>query len=151
MSERRPFHYFRDSLFLISLGLWFVNRFFLRPNWEWTFFHAYFNDILCIPVIVPVILTLSRRLGGRENDGPPTALEIMLPLCLVTVLFELLLPVHPFWKRYNVYDPYDIIAYCAGALFAYEFWHYFHNTRKFVKKMQISGLFRKKNAKRKPF
>ena len=118
----RPFRAWRDPLFWTGIGLWAVNKFCLRPNFDWIFLHAYFNDFLCAAVTVPTVVTLTGLLRLRDPDGPPNALEVAVPLCVIAGVFELWLPFQPGLESYNISDPGDILAYVLGGVCSYVFW-----------------------------
>ena len=117
-----PFRYLRDPLFLTCLVLYFINRWLIKP---WTgsgFFHSHFNDLICIPFFVPIMLDFMRRLGLRPSSGPPTIHEIMIPLLIWAATFEVILPNYNFGSRPAVADPLDVIYYLLGAVLSSVFW-----------------------------
>jgi len=116
------FRYLRDPLFLACAAAYLVNRVILRRVWEGGFVHDHLNDLICLPVWVPVMLWVERRLGLRRHDGPPEALEVIIPLLAWSWLFEIALPKTEFFGRYCVADHRDILYYAAGALGAVFFW-----------------------------
>lgn len=120
----RNFRYLLDPLFLACVGLYFLNRLVIRPNCDIPFFHAWLNDLICIPFWVPIMLAGLRILRLRQDDGPPTVTEIGIPLILWAWWFEIHLPnLAATADRYHA-DPWDIVAYTAGALAAWLFWRY---------------------------
>lgn len=84
------------------------------------------NDLLCIPIFVPLMVFGLRRLGARPDDGPPRAHEILIPLLSWGYLFEVLLPRTDTFGRLTTADPADFLAYTigAGAAAAYWSWRY---------------------------
>ena len=74
-----PFLYLRDPLFLLCVGLYFVNRFILKQIWLSGFVHEHLNDLICIPFWLPIMLFVQRRLRLRDGDESPRPSEIMSP------------------------------------------------------------------------
>ena len=125
-AEQLPNHKFRylfDPLFLVCVGLYFFNRFVIRPNCNVQFFHAWLNDLICIPFWVPIMLAGMRLTRLRRHDGLPTVFEIVVPLVIWSWLFEIYLPNLATEKTPYYSDPWDIVAYSIGALLAGCFWH----------------------------
>ncbi len=116
------FLYLRDRLFLVSFCLYWVNRFFIKPFSDVPFFHESFNDLICIPVFVPVVVLIARMCGLRRHDQPPQIHEILLPLMVWSFMFEVLLPQDRFWSRWVTGDPFDVLWYCTGAFVASVWW-----------------------------
>lgn len=126
MGEERPvrkFRYLLDPLFLACVGSYVVNRLLIRPHCDIRFFHAWLNDLICIPFWVPIMLAGMRLTRLRRHDEPPTFLEIVIPLTLWSWWFELYLPNLVTVETPHYADPWDIVAYSLGALFAGCFWH----------------------------
>ena len=116
------FKYLSDPLFLFSVALYSINKsslLMLGPcgceicNW-------YLNDLLLIPVLVPIMLFLSRMFALRKDDSPPTFSEIVVLLTIWSVMFEI---VGPFCFGKGTSDPVDVFAYCLGGLTAWMVWH----------------------------
>jgi hypothetical protein len=118
----RRFGYLRDPLFLACVFLYVVNRFWIKPNCDIVFFHAYLNDVICIPFTLPPMLWVLRRLRLRFHDGPPTLPEIVIPLLMIAWAFEVYLPNTAMFRDVTFADPWDIVAYAAGAIAAGTFW-----------------------------
>ena len=116
------FRYLRDPLFLACVVIYFVNRFVLKRVWETGFVHEHLNDLICIPFWVPIMLWIERRVGLRRDDGPPEAIEIIIPLVVWSWVFEIVLPRTELFGRYCVADHRDVFYYAAGALGAAVFW-----------------------------
>jgi hypothetical protein len=116
------FRYLRDPLFLTCLALYFVNRLLLKPLLPWTFLHSYLNDVICIPFWVPIMLYLMRRSRLRDGDDPPRSYEILIPLMLWSVVFEVWLPQTETFGRLVTSDYLDVLSYTAGAMLAAVFW-----------------------------
>lgn len=115
------FRYLRDPLFLCCAALYFTNRWILKPNFSWFFLHSYLNDVICIPFLVPPMLLVARWLRLRPDDSPPKTHEIYVPMIVWAVLYEIVLP-NSTWRRLTHSDPYDVMAYVAGAIVASLIW-----------------------------
>ena len=116
------FRYLLDPLFLACVGLYFFNKLLIKPNCDFVFFHAWLNDIICIPIWIPVMLTGMKLTRLRLDDNPPNFIEIGIPLVLWSWWFEIYLPNLPIMGVHHYADPWDIVAYSSGAVFAYWFW-----------------------------
>lgn len=117
-----PFAYLRDPLFLTVFVSYVLHsaakRLDLSPWW----LRYYFNDVICIPFFVPLMLWTTRRLGLRRHDGAPTALEVLIPLLIWSAVFEVWLPMLKIWQGRAFADPYDVLCYAAGAWLAVQIW-----------------------------
>ena len=116
------FRYLRDPLFLACVVTYFVNRWVLKSIWETGFVHEHLNDLICIPFWVPIMLWVERHIGLRQDDGPPEAFEIIIPLLLWSWVFEMFLPRTELFGRFCTSDHRDIICYSAGSIGAAVFW-----------------------------
>jgi len=116
------FKYLRDPLFLCCFFLYFLNRLILKPQFDIAFFHNSFNDLICIPFWIPVLLWCMRKSGFRADDEPPQWYEILFPLILWSVVFEILLPQLKFFRGIAIADPWDVLYYVLGACIASVFW-----------------------------
>lgn len=65
---------------------------------------------------------LLRQLGLRGDDRPPEACEILVPLILWSVVFEIGLPAVPGFQGLATPDYLDVLAYAVGALTAAAGW-----------------------------
>ena len=117
------FRYLRDPLFLICAALFAVNRFVIEPATDIRFFHSHFNDLICVPFLVPVMLAAARAMGLRRHDGKPLTHEVVVPLLVWSILFEIVFPRHPFWARWVTPDPHDVLCYVIGAAVALTWWN----------------------------
>jgi len=117
------FRYLRDPLFLACVAVYCLGRLWLRQVFPTGFVHSHLNDLLCVPFWVPPMVTMRRVLGLRTHDGPPDALEVLIPLVVWSFVFEWLVPATPALRGHSVADPLDVVCYAAGALGAVLFWH----------------------------
>lgn len=120
----RPFRYLRDPLFLFAVAAFLANRLLLEKIWSSGFVHNHVNDLLCVAFLVPVMLTLMKCCGLRRCDGPPRPAEIVIPILVWGLFFEVLLPLHPFWGQWATADPADILCYWIGGLVAAMVWRF---------------------------
>ncbi len=120
----RPFRYIFDPLFVLTLVVYPLNRWIVKPYFPNTFSSAWLNDLICIPFLIPIMLGLMRLLRLRRHDNPPQSHEVLLPLIIWTVYFEIYLPSTQRFKGIAFGDPFDIFFYTLGALTAILFWHW---------------------------
>lgn len=130
MSGQRPFRYLRDLLFLACVVVYVINRFIVKQYFPNTFSGGYLNDLICIPFCVPIMLWLMKRAGVRDYDGPPRAAEIMIPLLVWAVAFELWLPGWEVFEGRMVSDPIDVLCYVVGAYGAMVWWDWYYGVRR---------------------
>ena len=123
------FRYLRDPLFLVCfIGYW-VHRWCAGHHLSTPFLQSHFNDLICIPFWVPIMLWAERRLGLRRHDRPPAAVEMVIPLVTIAVVFEVVIPSHPEWHVPAVADPTDVLAYCVSSLAAAAIWRWYYRER----------------------
>jgi hypothetical protein len=116
------FKYILDPLFLFSSTLYTVNKLSLFPPYWWgqKIIVAYLNDVLLIPVILPIILFFSRVLKFREEYSPPVIMEIVIPLAIWSIAFEF---IGPYFLERGTSDPFDVLAYSVGGLVSWVIWN----------------------------
>lgn len=112
----------RDPVFVVALLLCLTTRFALKPLIDHWFVHEYLNDMLCLPLFLPVILQVQAWLRIRPREAMPTLLEVLHNGIVFTAVFELLLPRLTMFD--SVADPWDAVAYLAGGFVAYAFWNF---------------------------
>jgi len=115
----RPFRYLGDPLFLVACGAYAVNRWWLKAHVHSVFLHSYFDDLLLIPCALPVLLWVERRLKLRHHDLPPQPDEMLFQLIIWSILFEW---IGPYLMPHVTGDPWDVVAYAVGTLFAGLWW-----------------------------
>lgn len=114
--------FLRDPVFLVATGLYATNRWLLVPLLPRApeFFRSHFNDVLLIPAALPVLLAIYTALGLRQGTAPATWRENLAHLALWSLILEW---AGPRWLRMGTADPWDVVAYLAGALIAGAIWH----------------------------
>ena len=122
----RRFRYLRDQVFLTAVAMHLFNRFVIRPltGDPSDFFHCYLSDLMCVPVWLPLVLWLDRRVGVREHDEPPTVRELVAMVVVWSIVFEVLIPSTTLrvWFPNAVGDPVDMLMYASGAALAGFYW-----------------------------
>jgi ubiquinone/menaquinone biosynthesis C-methylase UbiE len=116
----KRFAYLLDPLFLACCALYAANRWLIKPHVHIAFFHNWFNDTLLIPCALPPLLFVHDLLHLRPRNAWPTALEIAGHWLGWSILFE---GIGPHIMR-TTGDPWDVVAYAGGGLFAYVWWHF---------------------------
>ena len=116
------FRYLRDEIFLLSVALYALNRWVVKPHLPSgeIFLRGYFNDLLVIPCALPPLLFVHRLLCVRRTDAPPQACEIALHLVIWSLCFELLAPL---WLGRARGDLWDVVAYATGGLLGWLLWN----------------------------
>jgi hypothetical protein len=123
MADSPPsFRYLADPCCIISLVIYPINRFYLKPHHIGGWFtHGYLNDVLCLPMFVPMILYAQHLLGLRPHRRFPGVWEIFQNLVVFTIVFQVITPRFP--KTFtSAGDPWDILAYLAGGMIAGIYW-----------------------------
>jgi hypothetical protein len=110
----------------VCFASYFANRWWIKTLVEDGFFHSHFNNLICVPFFVPIMLLAMRKLGLRPDDEPPRSLEIMIPVIIWSVLFEVVLPQHEDWGRGMTAGFKDVVYYTLGAFVAACFWAYWY-------------------------
>lgn len=81
-------------------------------------FHAYFEDLLAIPLILKTALLTVQLLRTQWRAFTMTGTEIALITILFAIYFEAMLPL---FKASYTADPWDLMCYATGAFF-YGLW-----------------------------
>jgi hypothetical protein len=127
------FCYLKDRLFLVACSLYAINRWEIKPRVHNAFLRGQFNDLLLIPCALPPLLLAQRWLKLRQTDQPPTVSEIALYLVVWSVLFEV---IGPKIMPRAVGDPWDVVAYAVGGIFAGWWWNR-HRLRRAVLRHEL--------------
>lgn len=122
----KPFRYLHDPLFLACVFAYLANRWLIRSVVDDGFWHSHFNDLICIPFWTPALVWLARRLGWRNHDGRPRGVELLLPVVVWSVMFEIWLPQTALFRGRSTADPQDVLWYVAGALAASVWWDWWY-------------------------
>src|SRR3989339_427087 len=82
--RKTQFAYLRDTLFIIVVIIYFLNRFLIKPLTihHTTFFASYLNDLICMPFWLPIVLFVTRKVRLRTHDEPPDIYELGFYLIL---------------------------------------------------------------------
>jgi len=126
----KRFGYLHDRLFASSLAAYAVNRLVVLPHLAgfvrahlplaWPFLHSHFDDLLLIPVALPVVLWIQRLTGLRSHDRPPGWQEMLFHLAIWSVMCKV---VGPFYCHIGVADPWDVLFFAAGGMAACCWWN----------------------------
>jgi len=119
----RKFRYILDPICLACIVAYPLNRWVLKPHHVLgDFGRFWFNDLICLPLFLPMILGLQRLLRIRRHDGPPQLWEVLQHAVIFSVLFEVILPRYPQVFRTTA-DPWDAVCYFVGGLGAWVVWN----------------------------
>ena len=124
--RRSKFRYMKDRLFLVSVGVYFLNRYAVKPLTigKISFFHSYLNDLICIPFCLPIVLLLTRLVRLRDHDEPPDFYELSFYFLIWSFMFEFVGPLYGRYYNYPVADPWDIVCYAVGCVIAGVYWNF---------------------------
>lgn len=117
----KRFAYWRDPLALAAVGTYALNRWVFIRLGAAGFWRNHFNDVLVIPAALPVLLWMHRRLGLRNHDDAPSALEVGAHLAVWAFVCEY---AGPRWTARGTADPRDVLAYASGAAAAWLWWRF---------------------------
>jgi hypothetical protein len=118
--EPNRFRYVADPVCITALVLYCCNRWIIKPMAGGGFSADYLNDVLCLPLFLPPILWVQKRLNLRPGDHRPRLWEVLQHWAVFSVVFELVVPRLPGFR--STADAWDVVAYLAGGLAAYFFW-----------------------------
>lgn len=133
------FRYLRDPLFLACLAAYFINHFVLKRIWSGGFVHSHFNDLICIPFWVPIMLWLEKLAGLRQIDTRPELHEIIIPVVIWSWIFEIILPQTELFREWCVGDELDVICYALGGLGAMSIWRWIYRAESVVSANSLEG------------
>lgn len=122
------FGYLKDPLFITFFCLYWVHRGVANLDCSTPFLRSYLNDLLCAGFWVPILVWATKQCRLRSHDGPPSAVEIVIPLLIWSVVFEAWPIVIDLLKVPSVADPNDILAYWFGAMVAAAFWRWHYRS-----------------------
>ena len=120
------FGYLKDPLFILCFSAYWMNRYIESVDLSTGILRSYLNDLICLPFWIPIMLWAHRRLGLRRHDEAPHVHEIVIPLVLWSLIFEVILPTTRTWSGLAVADPVDVLCYAIGALVAALFWAWWY-------------------------
>ena len=119
------FRYVDDPICIASMFIYVLNRYVLKPHHVggWLV-HDYLNDLLCLPIFLPVILRFQSALGIRRHHGPPTLFEVFHNWAIFSVLYYFVFPRLSAFS--SAADPWNSVAYLIGGLASYGLWKYLY-------------------------
>ena len=126
LKRKYKFNYLKDPLFLVTVALYILSRYIVRPltTGKIDFFNSYFNDLICIPFCLPIVLFLTRKVRLRNHDEPPDIYELCFYLLLWSLFFEYIAPMYGRYLNHPVADPWDVVCYIVGGVIAGIYWNY---------------------------
>lgn len=108
----------KNPVFLLAGFCYLVNRFLLSFLDLTAYKIPYLNDILCLPVLLPVALALQQLLFPGSARKRLNQTQVIFTFIYLSVIFEGILPAYS--ARYTR-DWWDIVAYATGGLIFYFF------------------------------
>jgi hypothetical protein len=111
----------RDAAFWVALGLYAGNRWLVKPRVDAVFFQSYFNDLLLVPVVLPLVLQLHVWLGWRPAGVAPRVGETVFHCVVWSWACEW---AGPFWLNMGTADGWDVACYAVGAVVSQGWWHW---------------------------
>jgi hypothetical protein len=122
MRARGSFRYLGDPVCVGAVWLYLTNRWILKPyGIGGDLAGHYFNDLLCLPLFLPMILYAQRLIGLRRHDGPPRAWEVLQHWLVFSIVFEKIVPRFSGHFR-STADPWDVVAYLVGGTLSLLVW-----------------------------
>jgi len=124
LTSSRPFRYFADPICIACLILYAVNRWYFKPHriGGW-FTEGYVNDLICLPLLLPMILYGQRLFRLRKHDGFPRLWEVLQHAVIFSIVFEIIIPRYP--KVFtSTADPWDAVSYFVGGIAAWLVWRW---------------------------
>jgi hypothetical protein len=120
-----------DWLFLVSVLLYLVNRFWIKKTafGHRGFFHDYLNDVLLIPFFLPMVLLVQKKARLRGHDLPPTAFEVASHVVLWSVYFQYVFVHFHYLYRHSTADPWNMAAYAVGGVASLVIWNLSYRTK----------------------
>lgn len=109
----------RDPLFWLAVVAYCFSRGLAAVGVAVGFFRNYFNDLLLIPVALPLVLEAHHGLRWRRRGPAPSWQEVVLHAAVWSVVCE---GVGPAWLHRGTADPWDVVCYAAGAAPAVLWW-----------------------------
>jgi len=117
------FGYWRDPLFLMSVGIYVINREWIKPNLHHysPLFHGHLNDCLFVPAALPLYLLFYRWIGLRPDDDAPRFWEMTLHVLVWSIFFKWF---GPSILHQGTADWLDVGCYAGGGLVAWWIWNH---------------------------
>jgi hypothetical protein len=117
----RTFKYIQDPVFLASAGIYGLNRLLLRLHTPApSFIRFHLNDLLLVPVALPIVLFGLRILKVRPVHLPPTLSEVLVAAAIWSMSFEV---IGPAVFHRGTSDELDVLAYVVGGLISWSIWN----------------------------
>lgn len=120
---QKRFLYIVDPWFLFSLSIYIINKIYGRQLWNCTFCNFYLNDLLAMPILLPITLFFLKLADFRKHDLIPSFREFFFALLPLIIIFEL---IGPFFFEKGISDPLDILFYCIGCFISQMIWSLFY-------------------------
>lgn len=109
----------KNPFFIIPCMLFWINQLLERAfNLYIPFIHAYFDDLLAIPVVLGITLQIYRWIHPLKGDFLFSKVQIGIGVAYFSILFEVLLPI---WSILYTSDFWDVLCYMLGAIFYYRY------------------------------
>ena len=113
----------QKKIFTTILIAFVLNQTIERMGLYLPFFHSYFDDLLCFPIVLTIVVLAHRNLRLNSKDYVLPISHIVLAVLLFSLIFEIVLPrLH---TRFT-HDARDILAYTIGAFFFHKYLNVFH-------------------------
>jgi len=105
------FEALKNPLFLIASILFFLNQWLESADFSHFLMRRYLDDLLVVPVILPIAETLMRVVYRNEKLKLDLGM-IITTVVLLAILFELILPMYSLTYTSDVYD---VLCYAVGG------------------------------------
>ncbi|MGB0175825.1 MAG: hypothetical protein ACPF9D_01580 [Owenweeksia sp.] len=104
--------------FWISSVLFVFNQLAEKQGYYIPFVHSYLDDLLCPGIVLGFVLFIQQQFTYRSRYYRLPKLQIVFFVAWYSLLFEFLFPL---CDTRHYADPWDILAYGAGAFLFYIF------------------------------
>jgi hypothetical protein len=107
--------------FLLCSFVYLLNTVLIRSNCglDCAFTRSYLNDLLLVPVTIPVLFEFFTLVNLREEEGMPKLFEFLPILIIWSLLFEV---IGPNFLGMGFGDVVDIGSYFLGAFVSIAVW-----------------------------
>lgn len=107
------FYISKEKFFVLCISLYLLNQIVLKKVLilQNSFTNNYLNDLLFIPIALPIFLKLLELSKLRDKNGNFKLLELLSYVIIWSLFAEY---IGPYYLQKGVSDPIDLIMYAIG-------------------------------------